>query len=110
MYWRCDVAKKVKKGRPTSIRLLPETERLLMRCPGKHITDKFEYLVDFCAKREEILVKIEKEYQERFKAYEEHIKLMEGIISKFERTAQKSVSDFGQILNEAKTLCDQDKR
>lgn len=96
--------KKANKGRPTSIRLLPETEKTLMRCPGKSLTDKFEYLVDFCMKREEILAKVEKEYHERFRAYEEQINQLEQLLGKL----MNSTNTFDLILNDLKQVCKND--
>lgn len=96
------MAKKEKKGRPTSIRLYPETEKYLMRCKGKTLTDKFEYLVHFCMKREEVLAKVEEEYQARFKVYEEKINRQKQLLDKLRLTAQKSTDYLEQVLEELK--------
>ncbi|MBE5980884.1 MAG: hypothetical protein E7249_17455 [Paenibacillaceae bacterium] len=96
--------KKEKKGRPTSIRLLPETEKYLMRCPGKNLTDKFEYLIHFCMKREEMLVKVEEEYQRRFKAYEEDIKSQELLLRKLRAAAQKSTDYLDDVVKEIRWI------
>lgn len=96
--------KKEKKGRPTSIRLLPETEKYLMRSPGKNLTDKFEYLIQFCMKREEMLVKVEEEYQRRFKAYEEEIKRQEQLLEKLRAAAQKSTDYLDDVVKEIRWI------
>lgn len=87
--------KQKQKGKPTSIRLLPETEAYLMRCKGKTFTEKFEYLVHFCMTREENLKKLEEEYQARYKIYEE-------IIEAMRKAAQENVDELTQLLNESK--------
>lgn len=92
--------KKKKKGRPTSIRLFPETEKILMRCPGDNLTDRFEYLVSFCMKREEVLSKVEEDYQKRFRVYEEDIRELEQLICKFQAATQ----NCNEIMNEMKQV------
>lgn len=96
--------KKEKKGRPTSIRLFPETEKYLLRCPGNNLTDKFEYLIHFCMKREEMLVKVEEEYQRRFKAYEEEIKSQKQLLSKLRAATKKSTDYLDDVVKEIRGI------
>jgi hypothetical protein len=96
------VKKKEKKGRPTSIRLFPETEKYLMRCKGDNLTDKFEYLVQFCMKREEMLAKVEEEYQVRFKMYEKKINSQEQLLNRLRLATKKSTDYLEQVLEELK--------
>ncbi|MFR3729984.1 hypothetical protein [Lacrimispora sp.] len=88
------MARREKKGRPTSIRLFPETERYLMRCPGRSLTDKFEYLVTFCMKREEMLAKVEEDYQKRFEAFEEELKRKEKLLYKLQETIKDLIAEI----------------
>lgn len=96
--------KKEKKGRPTSIRLLPDTEKYLMRCPGKSLTEKFEYLIHFCMKREEMLAKVEEEYQRRFESYEKEIKSQKQLLWKIRVAAQKSTDYLDDVVKEIKQI------
>lgn len=91
------MSKREKKGRPTSIRLFPETEKYLIRCKGDNLTEKFEYLVKFCMKREEMLAKVEEEYQARFKVYEEEIKELKQLLSKFQIATQNCTEVIKEI-------------
>lgn len=86
--------RKAMKGKPTSIRLMPETEEYLMRCQGKTITDKFEYLVHFCMTREEMLKNMETDYQKRYEAYEE-------VIKRFQEVAERTAEMLQEVLDEA---------
>lgn len=96
--------KKERRGRPTSIRLFPETEKVLMRCPGKSMSDKFEYLVDFGRKREEMLDKVEKEYHERFRAYEAKINELEQLLYKLRNVTR----NYEEILKDLKQISDEE--
>ena len=98
------MAMKEKKGRPISIRLFPETEKYLMRCKGKNLTDKFEYLVHFCMKREEMLAMVEEEYQARFNVYEKEIKRQEQLLNKLRLAVKKSTDYLENAIEEAKQI------
>lgn len=91
------MAKEIYKGKPTSIRLYPETEEYLMRCEGKTLTDKFEYLVHFCMKREEALIKMEKEYRHRYEVYEEAMKKCREL---FEKSAEELTTILTTVEDE----------